>query len=651
MRKSFFFLVPLLMLGDASRDSFERDLGAAGVKVVALGFHGEYHRRQELFHLHGEGCSNFFNDAANISAALKEPLEAAGVGVLTLVSTVGSCPSLDQQLLDELKPVSHAIAACRLPRIMDSYLEVMSLAENHDPVPTHIVLTRFDVRYRLPIHEMDIKWDKLNLAFPDGPVYWEKERKVSDLFHVFPYRYLVPLRRAMEATARRTGAAHWIYKPLAISIGPSSMNFVDKEGHRSNMGEHDEGLSFVYIDRSCQDYDALCSRSDDVAPLCKSPSVPGNNRRGGRAAKREPRMKQNHRLLSGSIWESRASSFSTAAWKPGVIGAGKCFFKSHKSEEAYCLPSVLGIGAMKAGSSELFLWMNAHPMLHGPHDQELHFFGEDEHHGGFGMKPRLREAAERYVTKPTDNEWLLTRNQIEKGDVTFEKAPYYLSSVEAAAQILQLLGPSIKLVAILRDPVDRAYSAFMHHCASFGNIRLDSKARVVFDSSCHLQKFCCCSQYDMKPHQSPLSKAPCTPQSFDQYLKTTEKDEWSQDLGTILNKGLYARELEKFLAIFDRSQFLLLDFEVFRKDPAGTTNNVFAFVGVSPFDFSPLMRQSDRGLYYLDGSPTKAHNAPHAPMLESSRAFLEEFYRDAGLALSRLFPHMKFSWNQKAETS
>lgn len=44
-----------------------------------------------------------------------------------------------------------------------------------------------------------------------------------------------------------------------------------------------------------------------------------------------------------------------------------------------------------------------------------------------------------------------------------EKTPYYISSMEAAQEMRSLL-PSVKLVAMLREPAARAYSSFFHHC-------------------------------------------------------------------------------------------------------------------------------------------------------------------------------------------
>lgn len=225
------------------------------IKRVAVGFHGQYMRKEKLIHAHAEGCSVYFNHAQNISNALVSPLLGSGIDVVTMFDTVHHCPENDQMLVDTLGPVSWSFSDCMLPRIVDSYLRVIDLVLAHDLKIDALIMSRFDVRYRVSIDQMKIDWGKVNLAFPDAPIYWAKEKKVSDLFHVVPAKYLQALRKALNFPTRRSSTAgHWIYKPLVQMVGGSRIHFIEKMGRTSNVDQIGPGLPFLFIDRSCKGY-------------------------------------------------------------------------------------------------------------------------------------------------------------------------------------------------------------------------------------------------------------------------------------------------------------------------------------------------------------------------------------------------------------
>ena len=229
------------------------------LKRVAVAFHGQYMRKEELFHAHSEGCSVYFNDAQNISNALVGPLLGSGVDVLTFFHTMHHCPKTDQKLVDMLRPVSWSFSDCKLPRIIDSYLRVLDLVLAHDSRIDALVLSRFDVRYRESIGQIKIDWDKTNLAFPDGPAYWAKENKVSDLFHVLPAKHFKAFRAALDISTRKSrSAGHWIYRPLVKMVGKAEVRFIDPKGRRSNVDQFDPDPPFLFIDRSCKGYEIAC---------------------------------------------------------------------------------------------------------------------------------------------------------------------------------------------------------------------------------------------------------------------------------------------------------------------------------------------------------------------------------------------------------
>jgi hypothetical protein len=121
------------------------------------------------------------------------------------------------------------------------------------------------------------------------------------------------------------------------------------------------------------------------------------------------------------------------------------------------LPNFLVIGAGRSGTTSLYEYLREHPEVFMSPVKETNYFAFPEGHqperGPGGVRVR-REA----VTTRAAYEALFE----EAGDARAigEASPRYLSTPEAPARIEALL-PDVRLVAILRDPVDRAYASYL----------------------------------------------------------------------------------------------------------------------------------------------------------------------------------------------
>lgn len=107
------------------------------------------------------------------------------------------------------------------------------------------------------------------------------------------------------------------------------------------------------------------------------------------------------------------------------------------------------------------------------------------------------------------------------------------------------------------------------------------------NGDCSLEAHCCCSSFDAPPKAAPQGPK-CTPNTFHDYLSTTEQDVTSPYLGTVLRKGLYASELSVYLSLFPRRQLLVIDQKTFARDPAETVNRVLAF-GIHHAHINPYL--------------------------------------------------------------
>lgn len=122
------------------------------------------------------------------------------------------------------------------------------------------------------------------------------------------------------------------------------------------------------------------------------------------------------------------------------------------------LPNFLIIGAAKAGTTSLYYYLRQHPEVYMSPLKEPHFFSFEGEKLAFvrpgGLPDPINTTA---VTKFDDYSALFEGVSNEKA--IGEASPSYLHTPKAAERIKSYI-PDVKLIAILRHPVERAYSAF-----------------------------------------------------------------------------------------------------------------------------------------------------------------------------------------------
>ena len=123
------------------------------------------------------------------------------------------------------------------------------------------------------------------------------------------------------------------------------------------------------------------------------------------------------------------------------------------------LPDFLVIGAPKAGTTALHTALAAHPGLDMSAIKEPKFFLTDgpppDRGGGPGDVQTYRE----HVWRRTDYEALFAG--APPGTLRGESTPFYLYDRDAQRRIGELI-PRVKMIVILRDPVERAHSNWTH---------------------------------------------------------------------------------------------------------------------------------------------------------------------------------------------
>ena len=197
------------------------------------------------------------------------------------------------------------------------------------------------------------------------------------------------------------------------------------------------------------------------------------------------------------------------------------------------LPDFLIIGTQKGGTTSLHTYLSGHPDLSpSTGKKELHYF-DRQRDGGLDW---YRSHFQR-------------RLPLAKLPLAYETTPRYLFHPEAAARIAHVL-PDVRMIAVLRNPVNRAVSAYRMEVARGREGLPMLEAFLAEDDR-------------IGPHL--LSR------DFDR------AGIW--DFAYKM-RGHYAEQLERFYAHFDREQILVLRSEDMFRDPVALGVRITHFLGV-----------------------------------------------------------------------
>ncbi|XP_014435981.2 bifunctional heparan sulfate N-deacetylase/N-sulfotransferase 4 isoform X3 [Pelodiscus sinensis] len=283
-----------------------------------------------------------------------------------------------------------------------------------------------------------------------------------------------------------------------------------------------------------------------------------------------------------------------------LLNPNPCDDKRHRdiwSRDKTCdhLPKFLVIGPQKTGTTALYLFLLMHPSiisnLPSPKTfEEVQFFNGNNYHKGIDWYMDFFPTPSNVTT-----------------DFLFEKSANYFHSEEAPKRAASLV-PKAKIITILIDPSDRAYSWYQHQRSHEDPAALKFNFYEVIASD----------------HWAPSE------------LKTLQK--------RCLIPGWYATHIERWLTHFPTSQLLIIDGQQLRSDPATVMDEVQKFLGVSPhYNYSEALTfDPQKGFWcqLLEGGKTKclgkSKGRKYPPMDQEARAFLSNYYRDHNVELSKL---------------
>jgi hypothetical protein len=257
-------------------------------------------------------------------------------------------------------------------------------------------------------------------------------------------------------------------------------------------------------------------------------------------------------------------------------------------------PSFVLAGGQRCGTTSLFRALLEHPAILGPvHHKGINYFdvnyarGWEWYQGHFP----LRSVAS-----------LRTRRADEE-PVTFDASGYYMYHPDAAARLAIDL-PEVKVMVMLRDPVERAFSAYKHEFARGFETETFERALALEDER-------------VEPELARMAKDPGYP-SFAHRHQSYRR------------RGYYAQQIERFTRSLGRERVLVVDSEGFFSQPMEEYRRITEFLGLAAHQPARFDQWNAR---------------PGSPMSDETRQALTDDFEAHDSALEAVLGHPP-SWRR-----
>ncbi len=263
----------------------------------------------------------------------------------------------------------------------------------------------------------------------------------------------------------------------------------------------------------------------------------------------------------------------------------------------FSAPQFLIVGAQKSGTTALSRYLCQHPSIKGSSKKEINFFAQEIayrrglawYHSHFPLPHRLG-----------------------RHGFTFENSPAYLYYPSSAERISSY-APDVKLIALLRDPVVRAFSAWN----MFRNFALESFK--LAPGSCD------------EPQRMALNKLLCADPfpTFDDAVRDEIQRLRLEESGlepSFVRCGLYHQQFLRYFKFFKREQLLILDTRSLRDDTVQVLEQITGFLGLPAHHWS----QQEQPPVLVGAYEDEISSQTHASLTEFYRPYNERLYELIG---------------------
>lgn len=209
----------------------------------------------------------------------------------------------------------------------------------------------------------------------------------------------------------------------------------------------------------------------------------------------------------------------------------------------WALPDTVIIGVQKGGTTALFDYLVQHPSIRGSIRKEVHYADLNAHRPIGWYRAHFPRPA--------------------KGVQVIESSPYYIFHPLAPQRLTRIL-PGVRLIVLLRDPVARAYSHYQMMRRKGWEERTFAEAVAAEPDAVH--------QAEEALRRGDIDHSP------------------DHQHHSYTSRGMYERQLDRWLEHVNDDQLLVLSSEALQADPEATLRTIYSFMGVEvtlPRDLRP----------------------------------------------------------------
>jgi len=252
------------------------------------------------------------------------------------------------------------------------------------------------------------------------------------------------------------------------------------------------------------------------------------------------------------------------------------------------LPHFIIIGAMRSGTTSLFSYVAQYPQILQTDKKEIHFFDWKYARGEYWYRSHFP--------------YMHTMNS---DTLVGEASPYYMFCPHSAKRIHDLI-PDAKIIAVLRNPTERAISHYFH------SVKGNRETLPIIEA--------------MRAEEER------TRSHWDRLLRGDSFRNPPLIHFTYKRRGLYLQQLERYWRHFDKEQILVESSEDLFAKPLATLAKVFRFLGVESDFQVPDLKRANVG-----------HNRTEVPI--DVRQYLDNYFRPYNEALYERLGR-DFAWTQ-----
>ena len=222
--------------------------------------------------------------------------------------------------------------------------------------------------------------------------------------------------------------------------------------------------------------------------------------------------------------------------------------KTWYAQRTGVLPDFIVVGSQKCGTTSVYHYLKNSPAFHFP-PKEIGFFTHQINDDIFWFRGQFPS-----VVKKWQSRFILKKNFIA-GDVD----PAYILDPHALQRISDII-PKAKIILLMRNPVDRAYSHY-HHCVR------DGVENLSFEDA-------------LKAEPERISD------QWEKMLSGEKYDGVQIYRYSYLATGTYVDQVKDLLSLFDRNRILFLEAENFFRNPNAGIQTILNFLNLPKWELA-----------------------------------------------------------------